>query len=244
MVGQFSFLSELHRRPNRPNIQKHLLRSILAPAFNRNKSVLRIPVNFVAVSVGDHQTAANFFRNPHRNSESLREQHTPQSLALEAFVYRQTGQQNQRKVVWWKPANRPLCHTLARNAGRRKREIPKHRQRRALIHRNISHANRALLLIDPCVPAQVIVQRFIAAVKVFCPIEFLQAANSDGQITPSSPESALRPVRPVAASPVRPGSPSPLRSSEDRPAANPIQAQPAPAGEKPGSSSLRWRFRS
>ena len=71
-------------------------------------------------------------------------------------------------------------------------KITEDRSRSALVDGDVGHANRALLLIAPCVALQVVVEGFVAAIEVPDLVAFFEAANNNGHSVPQSPHQRLR----------------------------------------------------
>lgn len=161
-----------------------------------------------------------------------------ETSAAETFINGQPGQQNQRQIVGRQAAYIFLWKFVARNAGGGQREIAEHSMGRRFINGNIGDSNRDLLLIRPGVAPQIIVERFITAIKALYIVELVEMTDRNGQLSASWPGRGHLWVQQVALKQVPPDFPIQPRSSEYRPAATPVQGQLVPGGGRPEFSVL------
>src|SRR2546421_7734278 len=130
----------------RSYIQKHSLSWFILIALQRNKPIFCVPADFLAIGLCNNAAATNLLRDNQADLERFRQKQTSQASSLEAIIYGEPCQQDQRQVMGGQSTHVFLWEGIPRNTGSGQGEIAKNCAGRRFIHRYIGNADRDLLL--------------------------------------------------------------------------------------------------
>src|SRR5208337_2393966 len=111
-----------------------------------------IPVDPVSICIRNDTAASHIVCNSECDLKCFGNESMPEPFSCEAPVYRKPREQNEWQVVWGKSTNVILREALAGHTCRCESEVSDNCARRTFVDRDISHSNKAFLLIRPRVP--------------------------------------------------------------------------------------------